>query len=127
MANRQQRRAAAASEKEKLARDAKPEDILPGGHGPTNLPGAGDVMTRILRSLQEWMPGWDFTLFAFEPPSRAKAEDRLPRFNYGSTVERADMLAVLKAFIMKNEDPSKYERMAKLDSFMTTQETKGSA
>ncbi|WBU27526.1 hypothetical protein OOZ54_12560 [Rhodopseudomonas palustris] len=73
------------------------------------------------------MPGWDFTIFMFEPPAAAAAANRLPAFNYGSTVQRADMLAVLKAFIMKNEDPAEYERLAKLDEFLASQTTKGRA
>lgn len=111
----------------KRSRDAKPHEIFPDGHGPTNLPGRGDVMTNVLKTLRELMPGWDFTLFAFEPPAQAKAAGRLPRFNYGSTVERADMLAVLNAFILKNSDPAEYARLAQLDQFRTGQTTRGKA
>jgi len=77
--------------------------------------------------MRELMPGWDFTLFAFEPPAEAKAAGRLPRFNYGSTVERADMLAVLDAFILKNKDPAEYARMAQFDQLRTEQPTEGKA
>lgn len=111
----------------KLSRDAPPGEILQSDHGPANLPGKGDVMTNILNSLRELMPGWEFTLFAFEPPSKAAEAGRLPRFNYGSTVERPDMLAVLDAFILKNKDPSEYSRLAKLDEFRTAQTTQGKA
>jgi hypothetical protein len=109
----------------KRPRDARLDEILKGDHGPANLPGQGDVMTNLLSALRKLMPGWEFTLFAFEPPDRAKADGRLPRLNYGSTVERADMLAVLEAFILKNKDPAEYARMAKLDEFRTNQTTEG--
>lgn len=109
----------------KLSRNARPDEIFPGQHGPANLPGKGDVITNLLSALRELMPGWDFTLFAFEPPSQAARDGRLPRFNYGSTVERADMIAVLKAFILKNENPAEYERQAKLDEFQQQQSTEG--
>ncbi|NEV75528.1 hypothetical protein DYI24_00330 [Rhodopseudomonas sp. BR0C11] len=115
---------------EKLARDARPEDILPGSFAPVRgleTLGKRDVMTELLNSLQKIMPGWQFTLFMFEPPEAAAAENRLPAMNYGSTVDRADMLAVMKAFIMKNEDPAEYERLAKLDDFHLRQSTKGTA
>lgn len=111
----------------KPARNSKPDEILPGGHGPVNLPGKGDVMTNLLNALRELMPGWEFTLFAFEPPETAKTAGRLPRFNYGSTVEREDMLAVLDAFILKNKDPAEYARMAQLDKLRTEQTTQGKA
>lgn len=111
----------------KHARYARPDEILQGSHGPVNLPGKGDVMTNLLGALCKLMPGWEFTLFAFEPPDRAKAAGRLPRLNYGSTVERAYMLAVIEAFILKNKDPCEYARMAKLDEFHTDQTTEGKA
>lgn len=111
----------------KRSRDAKPDEIFPGSHGPVNMPGHGDVMTNLLKALRDLMPGWDFTLFAFEPPAQAKAAGRLPRFNYGSTVERADMLAVLDAFILKNKNPAEYARMAHLDQLRIAQKTEGKA
>lgn len=121
--NRHARRAEA-----KRSRDATPEEIFPGGHEPVrgleNV-GKGDVMTNLLKALQELMPGWEFTLFMFEPPKQAAAAGRLPAFNYGSTVDRADMLAVLKAFIMKNEAPEEYVKLAKIDEFMRQQKTDG--
>lgn len=123
--NRKERRAQA-----KLSRHAKPEEIFPDEHGPVRgleKVGKGDVMTNLLKALQELMPGWEFTLFMFEPPEQAKIANRLPAFNYGSTVERADMLSVLKAFILKNENPAEYEKLAKLDEFRLQQATKGNA
>lgn len=111
----------------KSARSTRRDKILQGAHGPANLPGAGDVMTNLLSALRELVPGWEFALFAIEPPDRAKADGRLPRFNYGSTVERADMLAVLEAFILKNKDPAKYASLAKLDEFASNQQTEGNA
>lgn len=111
----------------KQSRDARPDEILQGDHGPVNMPGQGDVMTNILNTLRELMPGWEFALFAFEPPADAKENQRLPRFNYGSTVERPDMLAVLDAFILKNKDPAEYARQAKLDELRQQQTTQGRA
>jgi hypothetical protein len=113
-----------------LSRDARPEEIFPGQHGPVRGlegVGKGDVMTNLLTALQKLMPGWQFTLFMFEPPEQAAKANRLPAFNYGSTVDRPDMLAVLKAFILKNEDPEEYARNAKLDEFRKQQGTEGKA
>ena len=110
----------------KLSRDAAPEEILQGDHGPVRgVPGKGDVVTNMLSALQDLMPGWNFTIFMFEPPANAAKANRLPAFNYGSTVERADMLAVLKAFILKNENPADYAKLAKLDEFQRDQSTTG--
>lgn len=123
--NRHQRR-----QKAKLSRDAAPDEIFPAGHGPVRgmeKIGKGDVMSKLLTVLKELMPGWEVTLFLHEPPEQAKAADRLPAFNYGSTVDRPDMLAVLKAFIMKNEDPAEYAKLAKIDEFLRQQNAGGAA
>lgn len=114
----------------KRASEARPEDILHGSFAPVRgleKLGKRDVMTELLDTMQELLPGWQFTLFMFEPPECAAACKRLPVMNYGSTVERADMLAVLKAFILKNEDPAEYERLQRLDAFRTDQQTEGDA
>lgn len=123
MTNRAERR-----RREKLSRNATADEIFPKGqHGPTNLPGAGNSMTNILGALRELMPGWEFTLFAFEPPAEGKKHNRLPRFNYGSTVDRPDMVAVLEAFLLKQKDPAEYARLAQLDQFHNDQTTQGKA
>lgn len=93
--NRHERRKAA-----KLSRDATPDEIFPDGHSP--IPGeTAPKMTAVLEALLQGFPGCDVTLFVAE---RAATEGReLPRFNYISSAERPDMLAVLKAFVAKNE------------------------
>lgn len=86
----------------KRARDATPDEIFGptySGHGPQQ-PQAAAAMRRILRKLTKMAPDFDVVLFLIEKPERAVG--RLPRFNYGATVERADMVAVLDAFVAKN-------------------------
>ena len=58
------------------------------------------MMTAALNALREGLPGYDFALFMFEKKPAAGRE--LPRFNYGSTCDRADMVNVLNAFVQKN-------------------------
>jgi hypothetical protein len=88
--------------KRKRARDASNDEILPGGHGPAQSQ-ALNLMRGILKTCQAAYLGFELTLFAFEPVANAEREGRLPRFNYASTVQRPDMLAVLRAFIAKQE------------------------
>jgi hypothetical protein len=98
--NRRERRAQ-QSRTAKLARNASPEEILPGGHGPVQS-GLVDLMTATVDVLRESIGlNYDVTLFVAER-TPADGSTRLPRFNYMSTAERADMLAVLKAFTDRN-------------------------
>ncbi|GLK72581.1 hypothetical protein KHC23_07665 [Ancylobacter dichloromethanicus] len=90
------------AKRRKLSRDARPEEIFPGGHGPVQTR-CVEVMKLTLDALREALPGYDFTLFAAEREELAGA-GREPRFNYMSTAERADMVAVLAAFVLKNRD-----------------------
>ncbi|MDR6953842.1 hypothetical protein J2X65_003205 [Ancylobacter sp. 3268] len=89
------------AKRKKLARDAKPHEVFPDGHGPVQSH-VVDVMKTALDSLRDVLPGYDFTLFASE--REASDDHLLPRFNYISTAERADMVNVLAAFILKNKD-----------------------
>lgn len=106
--NRRDRRKAAKLDraKPKLSRDATPEEVF-----PDDLPGRGhapiqsavvDVMRLVVDTLRQQLPGFEVTLFVAESHELTKGK-RLPRFNYMSSAEREDMLAVLKAFIAKNE------------------------
>ena len=98
--NRQQRRGAATRAR-KLARDASASEIFPQTHGPvqSNLV---DLMRVAVDALREQLgKNFDITLFVAERLP-ADGTDRLPRFNYMSTAEREDMVAVLKAFAEKN-------------------------
>jgi hypothetical protein len=90
--NRHQRR--------KLSRHAKPEEILPGGHGPI-VNEIRDRMIAVMDVLRKGFPGCDITLFISERNAPA-GENRDPRFNYISTADRRDMLAVLEAFVAKH-------------------------
>lgn len=97
MSNRQGRRRIAASQR-KLSRDAAPGEIL----GKTDMPirvDAKQVMASILKVCQEQFPGYDVTLFL--AAKEAAPGEEFPRFNYGSTASREDMIAVLMAFIDK--------------------------
>ncbi len=86
----------------KLARDATPDEIFPGPHGPLQA-NIADVLPRVMDELRRVFSGYELTLFVAEPTGIGSAEARLPRFNYISTAARPDMLAVLKAFVAKNE------------------------
>lgn len=91
--NRHDRRAA-----KRMSRDATPDEIFPGGAKPIPVKTA-DVMTAVMEKLEEFFPGFHITMFLAEKePSEGR---ELPRFNYMSTAERPDMIAVLKAFIAK--------------------------
>ena len=85
----------------KLARHATPSEIFPDApHAP--IQGAiREQMLRAMDILKRAFPAYDVTLFLAERALPA-AEQRLPRFNYASTAEREDMVAVLDAFITKN-------------------------
>lgn len=94
--NRKQRRT-----EMKRSKDATPDEIFPGrNHRPIQ----GDIhgtMNTLAEALKDIFPGFDFTLFVAERHQPSKKQ--LPRFNYISTCDREDMIAVLKAFIAKNE------------------------
>lgn len=88
---------------QKLSRDATPDEIFPDGRHAPIQPEIHELMNKVAGALKDTFgPNYDITLFVAErtPPAGV---DRLPRFNYISTAERPDMLAVLKAFIEKNE------------------------
>jgi hypothetical protein len=86
-------------QKRKLARDATNDEIFPGSHGPVQAD-AVEKMKAVMRVLQQGFgPNYDLTLFV----SEKTAEGRDPRFNYISTAHRADMTAVLRAFVAKHE------------------------
>jgi hypothetical protein len=94
--NRKQRRA-----DRKLSRDATPEEIFPGEHGPAQAEVARTMQTVLSVLRDAFGPNYDITLLVGErdvPPD----QNRLPRFNYASTGSREDMLAVLDAFVLKN-------------------------
>lgn len=93
--NRHDRRAA-----QKQSRDATTDEIFPSGTRPIPIKTA-EVMTAVMDSLKEMFPGFHITMFLAEKePSEGRD---MPRFNYMSTADRPDMVAVLKAFVAKNE------------------------
>ena len=83
--NRKQRRA-----QRKPARNATPEEIFPGQHGPVQN-SLAELMPDLVRIIQDEL-GSNFTVTLFvaevEPPA---TEKRLPRFNYVSSANREDM------------------------------------
>ena len=96
--NRHERRAT-----RKRSRDATDDEIFGegiGNHGPLQ-PDAAAGMRAVMDKVVPLIPGYDVALFLIEKPERAVG--RLPRFNYAATVDRADMIAVLRAFIAKQE------------------------
>lgn len=93
--NRHDRRKA-----KKLSRDATIDEIFVGSHAP--IPGnTATRMTAAVEVLLEAFPNCDVTLFVAEKEATEGRE--LPRFNYISSAERPDMIAVLKAFVAKND------------------------
>lgn len=94
--------------KRKRARDTALSEIFPGRHGPAQAD-AAEIMRRVLIVLRDTWPNHEFTLFVAERDV-LDGTDRLPRFNYGSTAARDDMIAVLKAFIAKNEEMASVDR-----------------
>lgn len=98
--------------REKLSRNATAEEIFPSSepHKPIQME-AGKLMAELLRSCRKAFPNYHITLFVAEKEV-LDGTDRLPRFNYASTGERADMVAVLKAFIGKQEaEAAKLDRI----------------
>jgi hypothetical protein len=96
--------------KRRRASETPVESIFPGEHGPVQ-PEIADLLRKVVDALQKGFPGHGITLFLNEKePSAGRT---LPRFNYVSTEDRADMIAVLKAFIAKTEDAwAKVEKIA---------------
>lgn len=91
-------------ERRKLARNATPdENAVPGSHGPVQAQ-AGVIMKTIFETLRTVYPGYEMTVFVFEPARLARKEGRAPRFNYASTVNRDDMIAVLEGFIKQSRE-----------------------
>jgi hypothetical protein len=83
----------------KLSRNATDDEIFPGRHGPVQAT-VVDQMTAVMSVLHKAFPDFHLTLFLAEKEGRDGAPSR---FNYMSTAERADMLAVLRAFVAKNQ------------------------
>lgn len=90
------------SKRRKLSRDATSEEIFPGGHGPVQAT-VVDAMRITLDALQTVLgKNYTVTLFVAEQEATEGRED--PRFNYMSSAARPDMIAVLKAFIKRQEE-----------------------
>lgn len=106
--NRHDRRKAA-----KLSRDATPDEIMPPGerHAPI-VPEAREQMLGVMQALkQTFGERYDITLFIAERQPQGGRD--LPRFNYASTADRADMVAVLEAFVQRQkEQGAKLDRIA---------------
>ena len=69
-------------------------------------------MRAMLETCTDVFPGYAVTMFVFEPEELADREHRMPRFNFASTAPRADMIAVLKAFIAEQErDGAKLDKI----------------
>jgi hypothetical protein len=83
----------------KLSRHATNDEIFDGAHKPIPTDTAS-VMTAVMKSLQEFLPGFEITMFLAEKHGK---DGQLPRFNYMSTAAREDMYAVLRAWLAKNE------------------------
>jgi hypothetical protein len=81
---------------QKLSRD----EIFPEGTfiGPVQTEIAG-TMTRLMdHFVQKFGPNYSITFFVAEKKV-PEGQNRLPRFNYASTADRATMLAIIKAWV----------------------------
>jgi len=90
-------------QKRKRAKDATPEENLPGSIQPLQTK-IGNAMPGIMELLESLLGGCGITLFVTEEG----------RFNYVSNQDRADMVAMLTAFVAKNADLAKQEEFAKM-------------
>lgn len=89
------------AKRRKRSRDATPDEIFhpEDKHHPIPM-NLHDKMNAVADGLNDIFPGCIVTLFVSE--IEASEGRALPTFNYISTGDRADMLAVLEAFIAKN-------------------------
>jgi hypothetical protein len=93
--------------KRKLARDAGDDlNAIPGTHGPASAK-SQHIMVAIMQTVKEVYPDCDCSIFVFE--KAPAGSDRNDRYNYASTVDRADMNAVLRAFLARQDE------MARID------------
>jgi hypothetical protein len=100
------------SKRRKLSRDATPEEIFPERHQAVPE-GEREKMAAIIETVQEFIgPRFGVTLFINERMSDAEIvrEGRAPRFNYMSTEDRPDMVAVLRAFVARNSEATAIDR-----------------
>lgn len=75
----------------KRARDASDaENSIPGSHAPAS-PRSAHIMGSVMKALKDVYPDCNFAMFVFEPP----APGAEARYNYASTADRADMVAVI--------------------------------
>ena len=77
------------------------ENSIPRTHGPASAQST-HIMRAVMDVLRETYPGCQFTMFVFEPP--APGTEYNGRYNYASTVDREDMLAVLRSFIARADE-----------------------
>lgn len=99
----------------KLSRNATADEIFPGKHKPVN--GGADVLLEtILRTLKAGY-GDDYLFTVFVDERRPRPGQTEKRFNYASTADRADMIAVMKAFIARHSGPEGQT----LEQFMDSQ------
>jgi hypothetical protein len=89
------------NKRRKAAADAIPGEIFPKrGQGPLQ-DDVAEVMKIVAAVIEEALPNYHMTMFLAEKEPTGGRDHA--RFNYLSTVRREDMLAVLKAWIAKQE------------------------
>lgn len=99
----------------KLSRNATGDEIFPGKHKPLNK-GADVLLETIMRALKAgYGDDYLFTVFVDERHPRPGMKEK--RFNYASTADRRDMIAVMKAFIERHGGPEGQT----LEQFMNSQ------
>jgi hypothetical protein len=98
------------AKRRKLSRDAAPGEIFPGSHGPVQSQTLVEAMTLVMDTLKKLF-GEQFHISLFLAEKESSEGRELPRFNYMSTAEREDMIAVMKAFVAKNSDFAKAEKI----------------
>lgn len=100
--NRKERRKKEARARKRSSK-APIEERLVGKHAPV-VPELKEELEKAMKDLIERFPTADIALFVGEHHAREGTERILPHFNYISNCDRADMTAMMEAFVWKNRD-----------------------
>lgn len=89
------------AKRKNAAQGTDDENSVPGTHGPASEQST-HIMRAVMDVLRQNYPGCQFTMFVFEPPAPGTKYNG--RYNYASTVDREDMLAVMRSFIARADE-----------------------
>jgi hypothetical protein len=86
------------------AKDAPPEVIFPGSGAAKPIPkDTREIMKGFITVLESLLPNWGIALFVKEPEELAKEQGKeFPDFNYISNMDREDMHAMMRAWLIRN-------------------------